>query len=270
MFRGEMAAWAATEIRWIGICPVAAGRESGKNDCRPCLARVWRRGEPRDLRGDMHATARERAARRAGKAPALQQTNENTRGTACSDTDLSGAGEEKGGISGLVEKRAKRVGMPKAWAGTIGLTGTTRRARPICAATSSRAWRKARAARQPRQLSRGHPHRGQGEYGEHYDAVPIATCEAALWTSWTCLRRRRWRAAATTTHSLRRALRSTASTGGYGRPFRRIQGPVLRRRISAGSSACWAAGSAISTSSSRPSRARATRLTASSPSSFRC
>src|SRR5262245_45868212 len=33
-------------------------------------------------------------------------------------------GKRKGEFLQLVEKRAKRVGMPKAWAGTIGLTGS--------------------------------------------------------------------------------------------------------------------------------------------------
>jgi len=93
-------------------------------------------------------------------------------------------GKRKAEFLKRIEQQAKRVGMPKAWSGTIGLTGSNS-ARP---AYLRRDIVKAMAdgARSPANLVDSVEEIRlviKEEYGDDYDAVPINTCEAALWAS---------------------------------------------------------------------------------------
>lgn len=93
-------------------------------------------------------------------------------------------GKKKGEFLSLVEKQAKRVGMPKSWVGAIGLTGSNS-ARP---AYLRRDIVKsiAEGARSTTNLVNYLEEIRivvKQEYGDDYDAVPINTCEAALWAS---------------------------------------------------------------------------------------
>lgn len=93
-------------------------------------------------------------------------------------------GKRKGEFLKLVEKQAKRVGMPKAWAGTIGLTGSNS-ARPAYLRRDV-IQRMSEGARSPTNLVDYLEEIRvvvKEEYGDDYDAVPINTCEAALWAA---------------------------------------------------------------------------------------
>jgi len=93
-------------------------------------------------------------------------------------------GKRKAEFLKAVEKQAKSVGMPKAWAGTIGLTGSNS-ARPaylrrdIVKAMSEGA----RSTRNLVEYIEDIRIVIKEEYGDAYDAIPINTCEAALWAS---------------------------------------------------------------------------------------
>ena len=93
-------------------------------------------------------------------------------------------GRRKGEFLALVAKQAKRVGMPKAWEGTIGLTGSNS-ARPaylrrdiVGAITAG-----ARGSRNLVSYIDDIRRSVKEEYGDAYDAVPFNSCEAALWAS---------------------------------------------------------------------------------------
>lgn len=93
-------------------------------------------------------------------------------------------GRKKGEFLSLVEKRAKQVRMPKAWAGAIGLTGSNS-ARPaylrrdIIKSISEGARSSTNLVNYLEEIRII----VKEEYGDEYDAVPINTCEAALWAS---------------------------------------------------------------------------------------
>ena len=93
-------------------------------------------------------------------------------------------GKQKSEFLKSVEKQAKDVGMPKEWAGTIGLTGSNS-ARPaylrrdIIQAMSEGS----RSTRNLVEYIEDIRVLVKEEYGDDYDAVPINTCEAALWAS---------------------------------------------------------------------------------------
>ena len=93
-------------------------------------------------------------------------------------------GERKGEFLKLIEGRAGKVGIPKAWRGAIGLTGSNS-ARPaylrrdIVKALSQGA----RSSRNLVNYIEDIRVVIKEEYGEDFDAIPINTCEAALWAS---------------------------------------------------------------------------------------
>jgi len=93
-------------------------------------------------------------------------------------------GERKGEFLKLVEGQAKKVNVPKAWQGTIGLTGSIS-ARPaylrrdIVKAMIDGA----RSTRNLVQYIEDIRIVVKEEYGDDFDAIPINTCEAAVWAS---------------------------------------------------------------------------------------
>ncbi len=93
-------------------------------------------------------------------------------------------GKQKNEFLKAIEKQAKDVGMPKGWAGTIGLTGSNS-ARPaylrrdVVAAMSEGS----RSTRNLVEYIEDIRILVKEQYGDDYDAVPINTCEAALWAS---------------------------------------------------------------------------------------
>jgi hypothetical protein len=91
-------------------------------------------------------------------------------------------GRKKAEFLSLVEKQAKRVGMHKSWMGTIGLTGSNS-ARPAYLRRDV-IKSMAEGARSTTNLVNYLEDiriAVKEEYGDGYDAVPISTCEAALW-----------------------------------------------------------------------------------------
>lgn len=93
-------------------------------------------------------------------------------------------GRRKAEFLALVEKQAGKVGVPKAWAGTIGLTGSNS-ARPAYLRRDI-VESLVQGARSPKNLVDAIEEirvEVKAEYGEDYDAVPINSCEAALWAS---------------------------------------------------------------------------------------
>lgn len=93
-------------------------------------------------------------------------------------------GKKKGEFLDLIEKKSKALSVPKSWKGTIGLTGSN----------------SARPAYLRRDITKAIGDGGRStrnlidyvedirvvikeEYGDDYDAMPINTCEAALWAS---------------------------------------------------------------------------------------
>lgn len=93
-------------------------------------------------------------------------------------------GAKKNEFLAAVEKQAKRVGMPEAWAGTIGLTGSNS-ARPAYLRRDviDSIAEGARSTRNLIQYLEDIRIVVKEEYGDDFDAVPINTCEAALWAS---------------------------------------------------------------------------------------
>jgi len=93
-------------------------------------------------------------------------------------------GRQKAEFLKRIEAQGKRIGMPKAWQGTIGLTGSNS-ARPaylrrdVIAEMS----RGARSTRNLIEFIEDIRVVVKEEYGDDYDALPINTCEAALWAS---------------------------------------------------------------------------------------
>jgi len=93
-------------------------------------------------------------------------------------------GKRKGEFLAQVEKHAEKLGMPAEWRGTIGLTGSNS-ARPsylrddiVRSITEG-----ARSTRNLIEYLEEIRVVVKQEYGEDFDAVPISTCEAALWAS---------------------------------------------------------------------------------------
>lgn len=83
-----------------------------------------------------------------------------------------------------VAREAKRVGMPKEWMGTIGLTGSNS-ARPAYLRPDI-IEKMAEGARSPKNLVNYIEEIRvvvKEEYGDDYDALPVNTCEAALWAA---------------------------------------------------------------------------------------
>ncbi len=93
-------------------------------------------------------------------------------------------GKQKDEFLKIVEKQAKSVGMPKAWAGTIGLTGSNS-ARPAYLRRDiiKEMSQGARSTRNLVDYIEDIRVVVKEEYGDDYDAIPINTCEAALWAS---------------------------------------------------------------------------------------
>ncbi len=93
-------------------------------------------------------------------------------------------GARKNEFLAAVEKKAVRVGMPQEWKGTIGLTGSNS-ARPaylrrdIVESLASGA----RSSRNLVEYIEDIRVVVKEEYGDDFDALPINTCEAALWAS---------------------------------------------------------------------------------------
>jgi hypothetical protein len=93
-------------------------------------------------------------------------------------------GRRKAEFLALVEKQARKVAVPKAWAGNIGLTGSNS-ARPAYLRRDV-IDSLVQGARSPKNLIDCVEEIRvvvKVEYGEDYDAVPINSCEAALWAS---------------------------------------------------------------------------------------
>ncbi len=93
-------------------------------------------------------------------------------------------GAKKNEFLAAVEKQAKRVGLPQEWKGTIGLTGSNS-ARPAYLRRDV-IDSMAEGARSTRNLIEYIEEiriAVKEEYGDDFDALPIGTCEAALWAS---------------------------------------------------------------------------------------
>ncbi len=93
-------------------------------------------------------------------------------------------GQQKDEFLKRIAAQAKRVGMPEKWKGTIGLTGSNS-ARPAylrpdvvaSMAEGSRSSKNLVSYLDEIRLV------VKQEYGDDYDALPINTCEAALWAA---------------------------------------------------------------------------------------
>jgi hypothetical protein len=93
-------------------------------------------------------------------------------------------GRRKADFLRQVEKQVKRVGMHKSWLGAIGLTGSNS-ARPAYLRRDV-IKSMAEGARSPTNLVNYLEDiriAVKEEYGDGYDALPISTCEAALWAA---------------------------------------------------------------------------------------
>ena len=120
-------------------------------------------------------------------------------------------GRRKAEFIALVEKHAGKAGIPNEWKGTIGLTGSNS-ARPsylrddiIRSITEG-----ARSTRNLIDYVEEIRVVVKEECGEEFDAVPITTCEAALWASLDVL--------ASPPLAGRGEM---AASGGYGNPLER-------------------------------------------------